>query len=89
MFSETFEQNQGNNGLIFVYGNTGTGKTYSMGLLDLIEEHSNGLVPDALRYVFSILSIDAFIQKGKATKTTVFLYLSVKYIWMKCLTYWP
>jgi hypothetical protein len=23
-----------NNGLVFVYGNTGTGKTYTMGLID-------------------------------------------------------
>lgn len=36
VFTETYEKTHGNNGLIFVYGNTGTGKTYSMGLLNLM-----------------------------------------------------
>lgn len=40
-----------------MYGNTGTGKTYSMGLLDVLDEERGGLVPDALRYVFGVLSI--------------------------------
>lgn len=40
VFSETYEKNHGNNGLIFVYGNTGTGKTYSMGLLNLMSSES-------------------------------------------------
>lgn len=33
------------NGLIFVYGHTGTGKTFTMGLLDSVDEHSKGIVP--------------------------------------------
>ena len=40
VFTETYEKTHGNNGLIFVYGNTGTGKTYSMGLLNLMSSES-------------------------------------------------
>ena len=41
------------NGLIFVYGHTGTGKTYTMGLLDSLNRKSQGIVPESLRYIFS------------------------------------
>ena len=40
VFIDTYEKNNGNNGLIFVYGNTGTGKTYSMGLLNMMNSDS-------------------------------------------------
>ena len=43
---------KGFNGAMFVYGQTGTGKTYTMGLLNKINEKSEGLVPSALRYLF-------------------------------------
>lgn len=41
-----------NNGLVFVYGNTGTGKTHTMGLINEITSESRGLVPDALHHIF-------------------------------------
>lgn len=41
-----------NNGLVFVYGNTGTGKTHTMGLINEIYPDSRGLVPDALHHIF-------------------------------------
>ena len=43
---------QGYNASMFVYGQTGTGKTYTMGLLDKIYERSEGLVPSSLKYLF-------------------------------------
>jgi len=43
---------KGFNAAMFVYGQTGTGKTYTMGLLNKINEKSEGLVPSALRYLF-------------------------------------
>jgi hypothetical protein len=52
---ESKENRPGSHGLIFVYGNTGTGKTYTMGLLDLVGPHSRGIVPDSLRYIFALL----------------------------------
>lgn len=46
---------QGFNASIFVYGQTGTGKTYTMGLLSRISENSEGLVPSSLQYLFKSL----------------------------------
>eukprot|EP01132_Coremiostelium_polycephalum_P002110 gene2110-2599_t len=44
----------GFNGTIFVYGQTGTGKTYTMeGRMDSIEE--NGIIPRTIRYIFDTL----------------------------------
>ena len=40
-----------------MYGNTGTGKTHSMGLLNLVDGSSRGIVPDSFRYIFSIISM--------------------------------
>lgn len=45
-----------NNGLVFVYGNTGTGKTHTMGLVNHIDHHSHGIIPDAFRYIFQQIS---------------------------------
>ena len=46
--------NDGKNGLVFVYGHTGTGKTYTMGLLDFVNENSRGIVPESLKYIFGL-----------------------------------
>lgn len=54
IFLESYKRNQKNNGLIFVYGNTGTGKTYSMGLLNKMNNESEGIVPDSIRYIFQM-----------------------------------
>ena len=45
----------GFNGTYFVYGQTGTGKTHSMGVLNQIDEHSNGVIPSSLNSIFSNL----------------------------------
>lgn len=40
------EETQGRkNGLIFVYGHTGTGKTHTMGLIENVGKNSKGIVP--------------------------------------------
>lgn len=57
VFIDTYEKNHANHGLIFVYGNTGTGKTYSMGLLNTVDMDSTGIVPDSLKYIFQMKSI--------------------------------
>lgn len=41
----------GGNGLLFVYGHTGTGKTHTMGLLDEISINSEGLIPETFKYL--------------------------------------
>jgi hypothetical protein len=37
---------------LFVYGQTGTGKTHTMGLIGKLENLSTGIIPDSLRYIF-------------------------------------
>lgn len=44
---------QGYNGTFFVYGQTGTGKTHTMGILKKISQKSEGIIPLALKQIFS------------------------------------
>ena len=48
----------GLNGAIFAYGQTGTGKTYTMGILDELQVASMGIVPRALSHVFGHIEGD-------------------------------
>jgi Cdc6-like AAA superfamily ATPase len=41
----------GNNACLFVYGQTGTGKTYTMGTLEAIKSEDQGLIPLSLNYI--------------------------------------
>ncbi len=43
------------NGSIIAYGQTGTGKTYTMGILDRLRCNNNGVIPMALEEVFGLL----------------------------------
>ena len=45
----------GYNGTYFVYGQTGTGKTHSMGVLKQIDTTSKGIVPQSLEFIFGTL----------------------------------
>eukprot|EP00943_MAST-04B_sp_MAST-4B-sp1_P007186 g7186.t1 len=63
----------GLNGAIFAYGQTGTGKTYTMGILDELEETSLGIIPRSLRHVFG--HIDANSEASKWTVTVSFLQI--------------
>ena len=47
---------RGNNSSLFVYGQTGTGKTYTMGTLESIKREDQGLIPLALNQIISQLS---------------------------------
>lgn len=57
-----------------------------MGLLDMLDEERGGLVPDALRYVFGVLSSSFVMQKGAAFRITEFLFLLARSIWTKYMT---
>jgi DNA replication protein DnaC len=39
---------------LFAYGQTGTGKTHTMGLLKRLSNRSDGIVPRALRHLFGL-----------------------------------
>jgi Cdc6-like AAA superfamily ATPase len=43
----------GYNGTYFVYGQTGTGKTYTMGVLDKIKASSPGIIPQSVGYILN------------------------------------
>ena len=44
---------QGFNGTFFVYGQTGTGKTHTMGLLKKISPRAEGIIPSVLKDIFA------------------------------------
>ncbi|CAM5999289.1 unnamed protein product [Sphagnum balticum] len=46
---------QGNNACLFVYGQTGTGKTFTMGTLETIKREDQGLIPLALNHIINTL----------------------------------
>ena len=43
---------KGFNGTIFAYGQTGTGKTYTMGILESVEDEAAGVIPRAIARIF-------------------------------------
>ena len=45
----------GYNGTYFVYGQTGTGKTHTMGVLSNIDVDSQGIIPQSVDYILKIL----------------------------------
>lgn len=47
---------RGNNGSLFVYGQTGTGKTFTMGTLESIKREDQGLIPLALTHILGHLT---------------------------------
>ena len=47
---------KGFNGTIFAYGQTGTGKTYTMGILEFIDNEHAGIVPRAIAQIFDYVS---------------------------------
>lgn len=52
---------KGGNGTVFAYGQTGTGKTYTMGILQTVEredEEKKGVVPRALEMIFGEGGVD-------------------------------
>ena len=42
----------GFHGTYFVYGQTGTGKTHTMGVLRELDEGSTGIIPLSLEFIF-------------------------------------
>ena len=68
---------QGMNGAIFAYGQTGTGKTYTMGILDEVEPSSVGIVPRTLSHVFGHVESEA---EASWTVTMSFLQIYLETI---------
>lgn len=66
--------------MIFVYGHTGTGKTYTMGLLDNVNKDSKGIVPEAFRYLFKIKN--KIEEKNYQGKEMIMISVSFNEIYM-------
>lgn len=45
----------GYNGTYFVYGQTGTGKTHTMGVLNRIEKGDLGVIPQSVNFILNFL----------------------------------
>jgi Cdc6-like AAA superfamily ATPase len=45
----------GYNGTYFVYGQTGTGKTHTMGVLNKIEKGDLGVIPQSVDFILNFL----------------------------------
>lgn len=59
----------GMNGAIIAYGQTGTGKTYTMGILDRVSmQESNGIIPSALQQIFDELTQEFGKQQNSCEK---------------------
>lgn len=62
----------GYNGTIFAYGQTGTGKTYTMGILDFVNSEHAGIIPRALSQIFNFVSSSTTVD---VTVTLSFLQI--------------
>lgn len=63
----------GFNGTIFAYGQTGTGKTYTMGILEFVEDDQAGIIPRALSQIFDY--VDSHAETEEVVVTLSFLQL--------------
>jgi kinesin family protein 5 len=62
---------KGLNGTIFAYGQTGTGKTYTMGILQFVDDEHAGMIPRAMDQIFHYVDT----QPANVVVTLSFLQL--------------
>lgn len=65
---------EGYNSSVFVYGQTGTGKTYTMGILEKMNSQSTGLIPSTLKYVFNKKDTERSLQDASICISMVQIY---------------
>ena len=63
----------GFNGTIFAYGQTGTGKTYTMGILEFVDDEQAGIIPRAISQIFEY--VDSHSETEEIVVTLSFLQL--------------
>jgi hypothetical protein len=59
----------GKHGTIFAYGQTGTGKTYTMGVLELVGNEHAGIIPRTISRIFDY--VDENMNGGKSVTVTL------------------
>eukprot|EP00981_Chlorochromonas_danica_P009276 scaffold2593_cov166-Ochromonas_danica.AAC.1 len=62
---------RGCNGTIFAYGQTGTGKTYTMGILDFVNNEHAGLIPRAIQQIFDYVEEQQQQQQEEEVEITI------------------
>jgi Cdc6-like AAA superfamily ATPase len=66
---------KGNQASLFVYGQTGTGKTYTMGTLEAIKREDQGLIPLALNYLINQLKESRADKDWKLSLSFMQIYM--------------
>lgn len=67
---------EGYHGVYFAYGQTGTGKTHTMGIKNSITAYSDGIIPMTLRYLFD------YIEKNNSKSYKCRIHLSLYQIYL-------
>ena len=62
---------KGFNGTIFAYGQTGTGKTYTMGILESVQDEHAGIIPRAIAQIFEYVQSEQIANGNIETKITL------------------
>ena len=71
---------RGFNGTIFAYGQTGTGKTYTMGILEFVDNENAGIIPRALFQVFTYVKQKQAQTTTDITVTMSFLQVPLRFV---------
>lgn len=66
---------RGFNGTIFAYGQTGTGKTYTMGILESVTSQNAGIIPRAISQIFQYVHSISTTSDTMVTVTMSFLQI--------------
>lgn len=65
----------GKHGTIFAYGQTGTGKTYTMGVLEFVSNEHAGIIPRTISRIFDY--VDENMAGGKSNVTVTLSFLQI------------
>ena len=77
---------RGYNGTIFAYGQTGTGKTYTMGILQAVNSEHAGIVPRALSQVFEYCNAAVAASSHGPPEHRVEISVSLSFLQIYCET---
>jgi len=68
---------QGIHGSILAYGQTGTGKTYTMGILDRVSADDYGIIPGSMRQIFNHIQVSKQRASCSAIWSTTLSFLQI------------